>query len=346
MIKVLKSFVVGPLEEYAPAVADEMVRVGYTLSSASQHMAFVAHLSWWMVQSNRAVGELTVEVLEQFFAFRRVEGYVNYRTEKSARPLSRVLASDGIVIPTVEATAVQLLLDRFGDYLAQVKSLAAATIAGYIHWIRPLVIARVERDGVGFEGLTIADIHHFLAQRCAGKSAASAQLCVTAVRSLLGFLHGDGIALSVSAEAVPAAARWSQTVLPQGLSAEAITVLLAGCDRDTATGRRDYAIMLLETARADVLAFTGFPKEIWRQLWSNNPQERLNREIRRRTDVVGIFPDRGSLIRLVSAVLAEQHDEWIEGRRYLGLDVLSRSRLTLVPTDKEEQTTELGALSA
>jgi transposase-like protein len=61
---------------------------------------------------------------------------------------------------------------------------------------------------------------------------------------------------------------------------------------------------------------------------------------------VGIFPGRGSLIRLVGAVLAEQHDEWIEGRRYLGLDVLGRSRLTLVPTDKEEQTTELGALSA
>ncbi len=61
---------------------------------------------------------------------------------------------------------------------------------------------------------------------------------------------------------------------------------------------------------------------------------------------MGIFPDRGSLIRLVGAVLAEQHDEWIEGRRYLGLDVLSRSRLTLIPTGKEEQTTELGALSA
>ena len=95
-----------------------------------------------------------------------------------------------------------------------------------------------------------------------------------------------------------------------------------------------------------MLAFTGFPKETWRQLWSNNPQERLNREIRRRTDVVGIFPDRGSLIRLVGAVLAEQHDDWIEGRRYLGLDVLSRSRLTLVPTYKEKPATELGALSA
>ncbi|MGP5612599.1 IS256 family transposase [Brachybacterium alimentarium] len=103
----------------------------------------------------------------------------------------------------------------------------------------------------------------------------------------------------------------------------------------------------LDAARADVLAFTGFPKDVWVQIWSNNPAERLNREIRRRTDSVGIFPTRDAIVRLVGAVLAEQTDEWAEGRRYLGLDVLARCRLTLTTNPTNEVTTEaLPALTA
>jgi transposase-like protein len=87
----------------------------------------------------------------------------------------------------------------------------------------------------------------------------------------------------------------------------------------------------MEAAETDVLAYLAFPREHWRQIWSTNPLERLNREVKRRTDVVGIFPTAAAVTRLVGALLQEQHDEWQVGRRYFSAESLERVILPAPP---------------
>jgi transposase-like protein len=131
----------------------------------------------------------------------------------------------------------------------------------------------------------------------------------------------------------------------QDLVATVVRSIFAQPDADSVRTQHEHVVdqleakfcdaaRLLSEAKDEILAFASFPKEHWRQIWSNNPLERLNREIRRRTDVVGIFPNRAAVIRLVGAVLAEQHDEWQVARRYMSRESLEKVNNILLEVEE------------
>ena len=241
----------------------------------------------------------------------------------AADALTMKAREGGRVVKVAVMVATGVNNDGYREVLG-VSVSTTETHAGWLTFFKDLV-AR----GLSGIALVTSDAHQGLIEAIgATLPGASWQRCRT---------HYTVNLMSVCPKhAWPAVKVWLHSVFEQ-VDANAVHAqydrLLAEVDRNRLPAVRDH----LEAARDELLAFTGFPQGVWRQVWSNNPNERLNKEIRRRTDVVGIFPHRESIIRLVGAVLAEQHDEWAEGRRYLGLELLAKARLTLITTQTESE---------
>ena len=247
MAKVLRSFVRGPLEPHIRGFAEELLARGYTRSSAEQHVCFLAHLDRWMQAEGIGLAGLSIPVAERYLAQRRGAGYVEYRSMKALQPLLDYLAPLGVlpVREDVPPGPVEGLLARYRSWLLQERGLTAGSARGYVDCVRPFVATRVRGDALDLVGVTAGDVIGFVLSACPGRAVGSAKLIVCALRSLLRWLHLTGQVRVSLAAAVPSSAGRRLSGLPKGLEAEQLRRLLASCDRRTATGRRDYAILLL-----------------------------------------------------------------------------------------------------
>jgi integrase/recombinase XerD len=238
----------GPLERYAPGFAGELARLGYTPNSAALQLGLMAHLSRWLTENVLAPDQLSAAEQERFVSARRAAGYTNHTSARALEPLVGYLRGLGVV-PAAEQpllSAAELLLARYRAYLTVERGLAAGTARGYVDVVRPFVAARVGRSGaLELAGLTPSDVLGFVLTECQRRPRRSAKLMVTALRSLLGFMHVEGLIARPLAHVVPSVAFWRLAGLPRGLDADQVAALLASCDRRTAAGRRDLAILLL-----------------------------------------------------------------------------------------------------
>lgn len=247
MVSVLGARVVGGLEPYAQGLAGVLSEQGYTVSGATQHICFIAHLSRWMLQEHMDVGDLTGSVIDRYLAQRRADGYVRYTSVKAFAPLLGYLGPLAVLPPTQPDVLppAAALLHRFGRFLVVERGLTEGTAGGYVHMVRPFVVSRERADGLDLAGLTTGDITRFVLAACPHRATGSAKLIITALRSLLTWLHLDGEVAVSLAGAVPPVAGWRLTGLPRGLEPDQLRRLLASCDRRRRTGRRDYAILLI-----------------------------------------------------------------------------------------------------
>lgn len=241
----------GPLSVYVDGFGRELERQGYTSRSVRTQLFLAAHLSRWMVaQDLLDVGVLAPDVVERFLAFRRSTGYATMLTARSLEPLLGFLHELGLVVVAETAAPscpAEQLLERYREYVTVERGVCAEAARGYVDNVRPFITGRLSADGkdVLLREMTARDVSDFVVGACPGKSKTSARLLVTSLRSLLRFLHVDGLIAVSLLGAVPSVAGWRLSGLPKALEAPQLAALLDSCDPISTVGMRDLAMLVL-----------------------------------------------------------------------------------------------------
>jgi site-specific recombinase XerD len=235
----------GPLAVHAAGFAADLAQRGYATSSVASHLRLAAHVSRWLDQQGLDFGSLTLESADAFLVHRRAGGHRTRLSRKALAPLLAYLRAVGaapVEAVTPAATAVEGVLDRYAGYLREERGLAATTIARNVELARPF-LSDLDHDGrMDLRALTATEVMRFVIDHSQLQPRRTARV-VGALRSLLRFLHADGITSSGLADSLPAVAAWKLSGLPKALPKDQVAALLASCDRNTAVGRRDLAIL-------------------------------------------------------------------------------------------------------
>jgi len=238
----------GPLAGLADGFGARLAELGYTPLSAANQLRVMARLSRWLAAREEAPAQLDAERVEEFLADCRASGYTCWLSVRGLAPLLGYLRGLGVVPGAVSepvATAAEVLLDRYRDYLAGERGLAASTIGYYVAEARLFLGRACGPDLAGLAELTAAQVCGYVAAECRRRSTGSAKILVTALRSLLRFLFADGLLAADRTAAVPAVAGWRGAGLPKALPAWHVAALLGSCDRGTTVGMRDFAVLTL-----------------------------------------------------------------------------------------------------
>jgi integrase/recombinase XerD len=250
LIDLTRVRVSGPLSGLAAGFTEHLIQRGYKPKPARRQVYLLNHLSNWLASEGLDVAKLHADQVERFQRDRHAAGYRSLPSIRAMQPILRYLRDLGIaptVLPVPATDALEAFVERFHTYLTVERGVRDETAFRYIHLIRPFLQTRILPDGLAldFRSLTAADVISFVVRICPRLNPGMAGLTVTALRSILGFLHVDGAIDRSLLSAVPAVPGRRLTGLPKGLNPDQVKRLLASCDTTARSGLRDFAVLTM-----------------------------------------------------------------------------------------------------